>query len=79
MQYEEASSVTSPHLLSEYGRLEREIGDNCIRRLDRLLLLLLRKTLKLLLLLRKTLTWLRKTLTWLRKTLTWLLPALLIY
>ena len=72
MKYEEASSVTSPHLLSKYGRLEREIGDNCIRRLDRLLLLLLRKTLKLPMLLRKTLTWLRKTLTW-------LLPALLIY
>ncbi len=72
MQYEEASSVTSPHLLSEYGRLERDIEDNCIRRLDRLLLLLLRKTLKLPMLLRKTLTWLRKTLTW-------LLPALLIY
>lgn len=47
LQYGGASS---PHLLSESSRLEREIGDNCKRRLNRLLLLLLPgKTLKWLL------------------------------
>ena len=51
LQYGGASS---PHLLSESSRLEREIGDNCKRRLNRLLLLLL----LLLLLPGKTLKWL---------------------